>query len=212
MSDEGACSLIAKAESETLDHLTYLKRNIRFSLYFTFFLFLINLVNYETLLIGRFDDKKIGEILAWMPPPVLFLSLAVSAAYLYSQLKKLKLSINDLSSLIRTEGTKEADAHGKSLTDINYGIVEVVEKSLRIWPWVAVLFLLYIISGALSLIAWSAGALPGYDLTALNLLNLVTYVVIIGYFLYQTKHWFLKRRQMRALAEMERTVKEELKI
>jgi len=213
MGDEGTGRLIAKAESGAYGHLIYLKRTIKIDLCFTSFLFLINLINFEAIFLGYPNIKRIESITIWMPPPILFLSLAISVIYLYRQLVKLQKSLNDLSSLTHTSDTP-FNEHGpaKSLTDINYEVVDVMERSLRIWPLIAALFLLFITSCVVSLIIWAAGGMPEQHINLINLLNLATFVIITIYFCIKTKQWLAKRKQMKDLAEMERIVKEELKI
>ena len=209
MGDEGMERLIAKAEAGAYGHLSFLKRTIKYDLYFTSFLFLINLINFEAIFLGYPDIRRFSSITTWMPPPILFLSLSASVIYLYRQLGKLKTALKDLASLTRTSGDSTPV---KSLTDINYEVVEAMERSLRIWPFIGALFLVFIVSCTVSLGVWATGGMPDQHINLINVLNLATFVLITLYFFVKTKSWLAKRKQLKDLAEMERTVKEELGI
>lgn len=212
--DEGwTGSIIKEAENETLSHLRFMRRSIHLDLLFTLILIIVLAANDQTAIAMGLSPGRWEEIgLFLTPPPLLFVALAISAAVESYILMRLKKDLRDLSKHGAGHVGPSNCSGGKSITDINYGMVRAMERSMRIWPIVAFLFVLYFADSARKIAGWTLGTLPVLSFNWTAVLNTIVLILAIVFFWIQTKRWMVRRRHLISLRKMEMTVLEELRI
>ena len=198
------------AESEMLGHMRFMRRNIHLGLAFTFILLVVVLANDLTAIEMGVSMKSMDQFLFLNPPPILFIALAVSAVLEFYLLRKLEKGLKELRRT-RSADTVPGQVR-KSITDINYGMVKARERSLRIWPAVAVLFVLYFIGSVSNVAEWSLGMLPKQTLNLTAAMNTVVLFMASVFFWITTRSWLVQRRRLRKLRQMEMTILEDLRI
>jgi hypothetical protein len=205
--------IIKHAESETLGHLRFMRKSIQIDLLFTFMLMVALVANELTAIAMGLSPTRWDEIKLFLsPPPMLFFALAISAVIETYLLMRLKKGLKELSGYVLSPGGSLDVKVGKSVTDINYAIVKAMERSMRIWPVVAFLFVLYFAESLRNIAEWTLGTIPDLTFNWTALLNTVVLFMSIIFFWIQTKRWLARRKHLRRLKRMEMTVVEELRI
>jgi membrane protein implicated in regulation of membrane protease activity len=200
-------SSIINAESETLNYLRFMRKNIQVGLLLTLILIIAVLANDMTAIAMGISMERMDEFLFLEPPPILFVALAISAVIEFYMLRKLEKGLKDLYK-IRSNPVPEQGT--KSITDINYGMVKAMERSQKIWPIVGFLFVLYFIVSILSIAGWTLGLFPNLAFNWTAVMNTIVLFVAIVFFWSSTKSWLVQRRRLIQLRKMEITVLEEL--
>jgi hypothetical protein len=213
MDEEWTDQIIKEAERETLSHLRFMRRSIHLDLLFTLLLIIVLAANDQTAIAMGFSPGRWEEIgLFLTPPPLLFVALAISAAIESYILRGLKKDLKELSKHGAGPVGSSNAIVGKSITDINYEMVRAMERSMRIWPIVAFLFVLYFAESAGKIAGWTLGVLPALSFNWTAILNTIVLILAIVFFLVQTKRWMARRKHLKRLRKMEMTVLEELHI
>jgi hypothetical protein len=212
MDMDPAGSIIKGAESETFGHLRFMRRSILLDMLFIGILIIVLIANDLTAIAMGLNPGRWDEIKLFLnPPPILFFALMISAVIESYTLLRLKRGLKELSRHAAMEVPSEIGV-GKSLTDINYGIIKAMERSLRVWPVVAFLFALYFLESIRNIAEWTTGTLPSLVFNWTTVLNTVTLIFAIVFFWIQTKRWMARRKHLRKLKRMEMTIAEELHI
>ena len=204
--------MIDVAQSETAIHIRYMRKSILMNLLFTFFIVVMGTVYLMISLPMGLSAERIKDAWFLVPHPILLIALAISAAVQFYLLRKLKGSMLELtkSGIISQDAGLEHTE--KSITDVNYEIVDAMYRSLKIWPVIALLFVLYFIGSIFKIVEWTLGLSPNeisHDAIALNVITLLFASIFFG---IQTTHWLTRRKKLNELERMERTVLEELHI
>ena len=206
-------SVVRGAESETLGHLRFMRKSILLDLLFIMILVVVLVANDLTAIAMGLNPGRWDEIKLFLnPPPILFFALVISAGIDSYTLLRLKKGLKDLSRHGENSFDPSEVGAGKSITDINYGIIRAMERSLKVWPVVAFLFGLYFLESIRNIAEWTAGVLPSLVFNWTAVLNTSTLILAIVFFWIQTKRWMARRKHLKKLKLMEMTIAEELHI
>ncbi len=209
-SNQGAEAIITSAEADTSVHLRYLNNAILHQLQFTIIIILIDIINVVTTQLEGVSAQLIKDILTISPNPVLLIALIASAGIQFYLLLRIRACHERIGRMRRGQGP--TDGERRSVTDVNYDIVRAMNTSLKVWPFVAVLFVLYFIGCLSMLVELILGIDTGIALNSSTALNLTTVIISAYFFIIQTNNWRVQRRKMRRLENMEKMVSDELHI
>jgi uncharacterized integral membrane protein len=209
MAGEILRSIVDAGESETQSHMEFMRKSIVMDLLFTVLIIVVVSANMMTAADMGVPFDSIDLVLFLNPPPILFIALSVSALVELFMLKRLRRSLRELSE-VRSNGVVSGKAR-RSMTDINYGMVEAMQRSLRIWPVIAILFVIYFIGIAENVTELTLG-ITYWSINWIAVLNMFTASMAVLFFSIQTLRWRTRRRQLRRLRRMEMTILEELRI
>ncbi|HEY3420146.1 MAG TPA: hypothetical protein VGK23_06295 [Methanomassiliicoccales archaeon] len=209
MAGEILRSIVDAGESETQSHMEFMRKSIVMDLLFTTLIIVVVSANMLTAVDMGVPLDNISLVLFLNPPPMLFIALSISALVELYMLRKLRRSLRELSE-VRSNGAVPGQTR-KSMTDINYGMVEAMQKSLRIWPVIAILFVIYFIGVAENVTELTLG-ITYWSINWIAVLNMFTASMAVLFFSIQTLRWRTRRGKLRKLRRMEMTILEELHI
>ncbi|MDW5563497.1 MAG: hypothetical protein SA339_09750 [Methanomassiliicoccus sp.] len=208
--NHGVQGVIESAEADTLMHLRYLKNAILRGLQFTLVIILIDIINVTTTTLEGGSAQFIRQTLNISPNPVLLIGLIASAIIQAYLLMQIRANYEQIKQIGKNPDTWENGQ--KSITDINYDIVKAINISLKVWPLIAILFVLYFLGCLSMLVDLILGIQTGITLSSSTALNLTTVIISAYFFITQTNNWRVQRKRMRKLEKMERVVSDELHI
>jgi hypothetical protein len=207
---QGVQGIIESAMADTSMHLRYLKNAILRGLQFTLVIIIIDIINVTTTTLEGGSAQFIRETLNISPNPVLLLALIASAIIQLYLLMQIRANYEQIKQIGESPDTWRRGQ--KSITDINYDIVKAVNISLKVWPFIAILFVLYFIACLSMLVELTLGIETGISLSSSTALNLTTVIISAYFFMTQTNNWRIQRKRMRELEKMEKMVSSELHI
>jgi len=212
MQNRFTCSIIEQAEMDTSVHLRYLRRSMRYSLLFTITIILIDAISVATSEVSGRSAEYIREIMSISPGPILLIALLLSAGIQFYLLRRIRTNYAEIKQKWKKNGVDGREQVKKSLTDIDYDIIGAVNTSLKIWPFIAFLFILYFIGCLSMLIELILGIGTNITLGPPVALNLTTIIISVYFFVAQTVSWRSQRERMKRLESMEKQIMEELKL
>lgn len=205
-------SIIESAEIDTSMHLRYLKHSILVGLEFIAVIIMIDIINVATATLDGESARYIKELLLISPNPILLIALVASAGIQLYLLRHIRANYEEVKQLRENPEIQSSEQRRKSITDINYDIIKAFNTSLKIWPFVAVLFILYFLGCLSMLVALILGIRTGLTLSSSTALNLTTVIISAFFFITQTNSWRVQRKRMKKLEKMEMAVSNELHI
>jgi len=208
MVGDGMRSIVDIARSETMIHVQYMRKSILMNLLFTFFIIVVDIVNVAVSI----STRKLGEALFLSPPPILFIALAISIAVQFRMLRRIGGSISGLKKCGSGALGGDSTHAEKSVTNVNYEIVAAMYRSLKIWPVIALLLVLYFIGSIFNIAEWLIEVPSDASLDDSTALNGITLFFAFIFFWIQTTRWLTRRRKLKELESMEMAMMNELHI
>lgn len=206
MAGDGMRSIVDIARSETIIHVQYMRKSILMNLLFTFFIIVVDAANVAV----STSTERIDETLFLSPPPILFIALVISIVFQFRMLRR----IGDSISVLKKCGSGALGGDNKhaekSITNVNYEIVATMYRSLKIWPFIALLFVLYFIGSILHIVEWLIGVPSDASFDDSTHLNGITLLFALIFFWIQTTRWLTRRRKLKELESMEMAMMDEL--
>lgn len=212
MQSRGMLDIIEIAEVDTSTHLRYLKHSIYRGLQFIIIIILINTISIVVAMLDGESVLYVKNILNFSPNPLLLTALLASAGIQLYLLRHIRANREQIKRLRKNSDSVENLEQRKSITDINYDIIKAFNTSLKMWPFIAALFVLYFMGCFTMLVGLILGIPTEVTLTPSTALNLTTVVISAYFFITQTHDWRIQRKKMRELENMEMTVSTELRI
>ncbi len=204
-------TMIDAAISTAVQDLSKMRRVVNYGLLFSTLLLIVSAIDVVMLIsVGRsFTGPE--DILVLVPPPMLITPLAIYAMYQLGLMGRIGKSLRSLETSSRP--VDDNGLHRKSLTDLHYDVVAAIDRALKMWPLMMVFFVLYFIFWAVTLISWLLLEIfPELKLSLFTTMNILIIPLALVYFVMQTRQWLIRRRKLRELENMERSVLEELRI